>query len=74
MVLEKGLRLFGSSRSGRKDFEDTVRMYKEHPEILTYLECLVNNIVDVRNMQDIITAFEEDIRKDGGKTIMEWNI
>ncbi len=74
MVLEKGLRIFGSSRSGRKDFEDTVRMYTDHPEMVTYLECLVNNIVEVRNMSDIVTAFEADIRKDGGKTIMEWNI
>ena len=28
MVLEKGLRLFGSSRSGRQDFLDTIAMYE----------------------------------------------
>lgn len=74
MILEKGLRLFGSSRSGREDFEDTVKMYEDHPEMLAYLDCLVNNIVEVESMSDIVRAFEEDIRKDGGKTIMTWNI
>ena len=34
MVLEKGLRIFGSSRSGRKDFEKTVALYEEHPEVV----------------------------------------
>lgn len=74
MILEKGLRMFGSSRSGREDFEDTVKMYADHPEIMTYLDCLVNNVIEVRSMSDIVRAFEEDIRKDGGKTIMVWNI
>lgn len=41
MVLEKGLRLFGSSRSGREDFEKTVELYREHPEVLDYLAALV---------------------------------
>ncbi len=73
MVLEKGLRIFGSSRSGRKDFENTVNMYVEHPEIVDYLECLVDNVVEVGSMKDFVTAFESDIHKAGGKTIMRWN-
>ena len=73
MILEKGLRVFGSSRSGRKDFEDTVRMYQEHPETIRYLECLVGNVVEINDMTDFSTAFEADIHKAGGKTVMLWN-
>ena len=73
MVLEKGLRIFGSSRSGRQDFIDTVNMYTEHPEMVTYLECLVDSVIEVNDMTDFTTAFEADIRKAGGKTVMLWN-
>lgn len=31
MILEKGLRMFGSSRSGRKDFEKTIALYQSNP-------------------------------------------
>lgn len=72
MILEKGLRVIGSSRSGRKDFEDTVKMYQEHPETVRYLECLIGDIVDVKTMSDFNTAFETDIHKAGGKTVMLW--
>ena len=65
--------MFGSSRSGREDFENTVRMCTEHPEIVDYLECLVDNIVEVNTMKDVVTAFEADIHKVGGKSIMLWN-
>ena len=73
MILEKGLRVFGSSRSGRKDFENTVALYSEHPEMIRYLQCLIARVVDVNYMSDFVTAFESDIHKSGGKTIMRWN-
>ena len=41
MVLEKGLRLIGSSRSGRDDFERTLELYEEHPSMPAYLQALV---------------------------------
>ena len=50
MVLEKGLRLFGSSRSGREDFEATVRLYHEHPEVLDYLAALVCSVNEARQI------------------------
>lgn len=74
MVLEKGLRLFGSSRSGREDFKKTVRLYQEHPEVLDYLSSLVYNVNEVSTVADIATAFETDMRKPMGKTVMRWNI
>lgn len=73
MVLEKGLRLFGSSRSGRADFEKTIELYQQNPEILTYLENLVSNVIPVQSIADMRKAFEVDIHKDFGKTVMVWN-
>lgn len=74
MVLEKGLRFFGSSRSGRQDFVDTIELYKRHPETLRYLSALVGNIVDVNSIASAAQAFEVDLRKGMGKTIMRWYI
>ena len=74
MVLEKGLRIFGSSRSGRKDFEDTVKILSEHPEMVKHLKNLVGDVIDVRSVQDMHTAFEKDMAKAGGKTVMLWNV
>ena len=73
MVLEKGLLIYGSSRSGRADFEKTVEMYQEHPEILGYLSNIVGAQVEVRSIEDMNKAFELDIHKMMGKTIMVWN-
>ena len=74
MVLEKGLRLFGSSRSGRSDFDHVVELYKEHPEVLDYLSSLVGAVYTVSTLHDIRLAFEADMRKPMGKTIMRWNM
>ena len=70
MVLEKGLRIFGSSRSGRKDFQETVDFYNNNPEVVNLLEYLVGEVIDVREVEDFTRAFEADIAKAGGKTIM----
>lgn len=74
MVLEKGLRLFGSSRSGRTDFEGTVALYHEHPEMLGYLSSLVGGVFEVSSVSQVVEAFESDIRKTMGKTVMRWNM
>lgn len=72
MILEKGLRLFGSSRSGVSDFHKTVEMYKSHPEIIDYLGNIISSVTTVRTVADIKSAFEKDTRKAFGKTIMKW--
>lgn len=74
MILEKGLRLFGSSRSGRKDFENTVAFFKEHPETVGYLSNIVGQVVDVKKIEDAHTAFKLDMQKSFGKIVMHWNI
>ncbi|MBQ7134507.1 MAG: alcohol dehydrogenase catalytic domain-containing protein [Ruminococcus sp.] len=73
MILEKGLRMFGTSRSGKEDFEKTVEMYQKHPQIVRYLTHIIGNIVNVSSFADMKNAFELDTRKAFGKTIMHWN-
>jgi ribitol-5-phosphate 2-dehydrogenase len=72
MVLEKGLRIFGSSRSGKEDFEKTVKMYESNPEVLNYLSNIVGAVIPVHTIADMKKAFEMDIQKSFGKTIMLW--
>lgn len=72
MVLEKGLRMIGSSRSGRADFVKTVEMYRTNPEVVNYLANIVGALVPVHGISDMKKAFEMDIQKSFGKTIMLW--
>ncbi len=74
MVLEKGLRMYGSSRSGRADFERTLELYEANPQMIDYLQALVGSVVLVESVRDIATAFDVDIRKQMGKTIMKWSM
>lgn len=73
LVLEKGLRLIGSSRSGRTDFEGLLGLYRRYPEIVLYLQNIVGEEFVVRGIKDIRNAFEADIHKLMGKTVMIWD-
>ena len=72
MVLEKGLRIFGSSRSGREDFQKTVDLYEKHPDLVERLGRMVGEVKPVRNIKDIMEAFDFDIQNPFGKTVMKW--
>lgn len=74
MVLEKGLRLFGSTRSARSDFEDVVDLLKTDDRLPSYLSVLVNEVIDARSVSDIAYAFSQDSNKQGGKTIIKWEM
>lgn len=73
MVLEKGLTLIGSSRSGRQDFIDTVTFLKENKDLIDYLNVLVSQVIPVSSTQELSGAFEESINNNWGKTIIKWN-
>lgn len=73
MVLEKGIRIFGSSRSGYNDFKGTIELYRKNADVQEYLERLISDIVSVSSIKDMNMAFDTDIKKPGGKTIMLWN-
>lgn len=74
MVLEKGLLILGSSRSGADDFKKTVDIYKKYPDVISYLSVLVGDVLKVSSITEIIRAFEFDLSNSWGKTVMEWNI
>ena len=73
MVLEKGLHFFGSSRSGREDFQKTIELYQNNPDIVSYLSNLIGAQVEIRSVSDMNRAFDLDRNKRAGKTIMIWN-
>lgn len=74
MILEKGLRLFGSSRSGAVDFDRTIELLRGRKEMLNYLNSLVGQVFKVNDVRGITRAFETDIHKSMGKTILQWNV
>ncbi len=74
MVLEKGLTLIGSSRSGAEDFQRTVDIYKEYTDIVDYLGTIVGEVHTVREIEHITEAFENDLSSSWGKTVMRWMI
>lgn len=74
MVLEKGIKIFGSSRSGYEDFKNTIDFYVAHPEVVDYLSTIVGQVIEVKNIEDMNKAFEADIQKSYGKTIMLWDV
>lgn len=74
MILEKGLRVFGSSRSGVKDFKETIEFYQKNPDVVKQLEKIVGETVEVKGIDDFAKAFEADIKKADGKTVMLWNV
>lgn len=73
-ILEKGLNLFGSSRSGKKDFKETIDLISQNKYILNYLKSLVSNEVDINSILDISKAFNIDFNSNFGKTILKWNL
>ncbi len=74
MVLEKGLNLFGSSRSGKKDFEETIDLISKNEYILSYLKIIVANELEINSISDILDAFNTDFNSNFGKTILKWNM
>lgn len=74
MILEKGITVIGSSRSGRDDFVKAVKFLNEYPLLQDYLETLVGSVNEIRSIQDILDVFENDLTRSWGKTVLEWRI
>jgi ribitol-5-phosphate 2-dehydrogenase len=73
MILEKGLYFFGTSRSGRSDFLETIQIFEKFPKIISYLENIINDTIRVRDLEDINKAFERDFNSNFGKTVLVWD-
>ena len=71
-ILEKGLTLIGSSRSGRIDFEKAIEMLSDKK-----FERRLKNIIEleqpVRNIKDIHRVFATDLNT-AFKTVFKWEI
>lgn len=74
LVLEKGLLMLGSSRSGAQDFIDIAKLYKDNPEIVEKLALLKGNELDVKTINDVVDAFEVDLSSSWGKTVLKWTM
>ena len=73
MVLEKGLTIVGSSRSGRVDFQYAVDFLEEHQDAQNQLQKLISAVIDVKGIEDIVKAFEYDLTTPS-KTVLNWEI
>ena len=72
MVLEKGLKLIGDSRSGYEDFEKAVELLQDET-IQDYLFNIISEKIEVDQINDIQEAFEHDVTNDF-KTVIKWNL
>ena len=73
MVLEKGLTMIGRSRSGRRDFEEAVRLLEEDDIFAARMQQMISEEIDVAGTNDISKAFELAKNADF-KVVMNWNI
>ncbi|MGL6107358.1 zinc-binding dehydrogenase [Romboutsia sp.] len=73
MVLERGITLLGSSRSGRKDFADAIDFLETYQDAQNQLHKLISSVIDVHSIQDMVKAFEYDLTT-SFKTIMNWRV
>lgn len=73
LVLEKGLTLTGISRSEKEDFDGVINLIKENPSIFEYLDKLVTEVIEVKSVEDLKNAFNQDSIINFGKTVLKWN-
>ena len=71
-VLEKGLTMVGSSRSGRADFEKAVELM-EQPKFQSRLRYIIEEDRPVRSIKDIQRVFETDMTTPF-KTSFRWEL
>ena len=74
LVLEKGITMIGSSRSGAQDFQDIANFYKAHPDVVDKLSLLKGNEFEVKTINDAVNAFEQDLSTSWGKTVIKWTM
>lgn len=71
-VMEKGLTLIGSSRSGREDFEKAI-YYLENTDLKNKVEKIIFEDEKVSSIKDIKRAFATD-KNYAYKTVFKWDV
>ena len=74
MVLEKGLTVLGSSRSGREAFQKTGDFLSNNDETRQRLLSLIGIRKTIKKLSDVVEFFEEDLISSWGKSVMKWEI
>ncbi|WP_436862079.1 alcohol dehydrogenase catalytic domain-containing protein [Staphylococcus caeli] len=74
LVLEKGITMSGSSRSGAQDFKDIADFYKHNPDVVEKLSLLKGSEFEVKTINDAVKAFETDLSTSWGKTVIKWTM
>jgi ribitol-5-phosphate 2-dehydrogenase len=72
-VLEKGLTLFGNSRSDAADFKGAIDLIEMSDMCGKYLQMLISETIEVKSESNIAYAFEQDLLNDF-KTVIKWAI
>ena len=72
MVLEKGMTLVGSSRSGRKDFEKAVEILSDE-SLQHRLKAIIFEDKPVKDIADIYRVFQSDLGTPF-KTVFKWDL
>lgn len=71
-ILEKGITVVGSSRSGRVDFENAIK-YMENLELQNRLSVIIYEDKPVYSIEDIHRVFSTDLST-LFKTVFKWNL
>lgn len=74
MVLERGLTLRGSSRSGRTDFQQAIAILEKDPQIRDRLTNLIGFTQVVSSIKEVVAFFEKDSASSWGKAVMRWEV
>lgn len=73
MVLEKGLSLIGTSRSGYVDFKASIDFMEQNERAREYFDTIISEEIEISSIEDMHRAFEHDPMNDF-KTVMKWCI
>jgi ribitol-5-phosphate 2-dehydrogenase len=71
-ILEKGLTVLGSSRSGRKDYETALAVLSD-TKVQNRLRFIIKYFGAVRNINDIQEVFDYD-KANSFKTVFKWEV
>lgn len=73
MILERGITIIGSSRSGREDFKSAINFLEENKDVQNQLRKIISTVIDIKSIENMKEAFEYDLTTPF-KTIMKWNV
>ena len=72
MILEKGLKLVGNSRSGYSDFNKAVEIMQDE-KTQDYMDNIIDEVIEINKVDDIYKAFDADLNNNF-KTVMKWQL